>query len=83
MPLAFRDAHTHEVSSYDELRDVIGAEGGFAVGAWCGHPECEAKVKAETTATIRFLPVEPEDPESPCSVCGNPGTEKATWAIAY
>jgi prolyl-tRNA synthetase len=81
--LAFRDAHTHEVSSYDELRDVIGADGGFAVGAWCGDPECEAKVKAETKATIRFLPLEQEDPESPCSVCGRPGTEKATWAIAY
>lgn len=81
--LAFRDAQTHEVSSYDELRDVIGADGGFAVGAGCGHPECDAKVKAETKATIRFLPLEQEDPESPCSVCGSPGTEKATWAIAY
>ena len=52
-------------------------------GGWCGSPECEAKVKADTKATIRFLPLETEDPGAPCAVCGQPGTERATWAVAY
>ena len=81
--LAFREEHTHEVSSYEQLRDVIAGEGGFAVGAWCGDPECEATVKADTKATIRFLPLETEDPLAPCIVCGTRGAEIATWAIAY
>ena len=37
----------------------------------------------ETKATIRFLPLEPEDPGAACVVCGEPGVDTATWAIAY
>jgi prolyl-tRNA synthetase len=80
--VAFREANTREVGSYDDLRDSVG-QGGFSVGAWCGDDACEAKVKAETKATIRFLPLEREDPGAPCTVCGNAGVERATWAIAY
>jgi prolyl-tRNA synthetase len=81
--LAFREAHTSAVSSFEELRSAIEDPGGFAVGGWCGDAECEAKVKAETKATIRFLPLEPEDPGAPCIVCGRPGVDRATWAVAY
>lgn len=80
--LAFREANTRDVSSYEDLRDSVG-QGGFSVGAWCGDDACEAKVKAETKATIRFLPLEREDPGAPCTVCGSAGVERATWAIAY
>ena len=80
--VAFRDANTREVSSYDELRQAVES-GGFAVGSWCGDETCEQKVKAETKATIRFLPLEREDPGIPCTVCGNAGVERATWAVAY
>jgi prolyl-tRNA synthetase len=80
---AFRDANTHHVSSYDELRSVIADAGGFVVGAWCGDAACEATVKAETKATIRFVPLEPQDPGAACVACGRPGVDVATWAIAY
>jgi prolyl-tRNA synthetase len=80
---AFREANTHRASSYDELRSTIAERGGFVVGAWCGDPGCEAKVKAETKATIRFVPLEPQDPGAACIVCGRPGIDVATWAIAY
>src|SRR4029079_6863299 len=81
--VAFREANSHRVSSYDELRQVIADQGGFVTGAWCGDPECEAKVKADTKATIRFLPLEAKYPGAPCVVCGRPGVDEATWAIAY
>ena len=81
--LAFREAHTFEVTAFDELRNVIEDPGGFAIGAWCGDPECEAKVKAETKATIRFLPLEPVDPGAPCVVCRRPGVDRAAWAVSY
>jgi prolyl-tRNA synthetase len=81
--LAFRAANTHRASSYDELRSAVVDQGGFVTGAWCGDAECEARVKAETKATIRFVPLEPEDPGALCVVCGRPGADTATWAIAY
>ncbi len=81
--VAFRAANTNEAATYEELRAAITDAGGFVTGAWCGAPDCEAKVKAETKATIRFLPLEQEDPGAACTVCGAPGTERATWAIAY
>jgi len=80
----FRDEHTFAVSSLDELHERIEDPGGFVVGGWCGDAECEARVKAETKATIRTLPLEgPEPAEGPCVVCGRPSVDTATWAIAY
>ena len=81
--LAFREAHTTHVRSYYELRDAIVDPGGFVIGGWCGDAECEAKVKAETKATIRFLPFEPEPADGPCVVCGQAAVDTAAWAIAY
>lgn len=81
--LAFRDSNSHEANSFDELRDGLAGEGGFWTGPWCGDPVCETKVTEETKATIRVLPVHQEDPGGACLVCGNPGTERATWARAY
>ena len=81
--LAFRAANTHEASDWATLSAGIVDEGGFWVGPWCGEVECEHKVSAETSATIRVLPLEREDPGAPCAVCGKPGTERATWAKAY
>ncbi|HEV2756137.1 MAG TPA: proline--tRNA ligase [Actinomycetota bacterium] len=81
--LAFREANTHEVSDFETLKEGVDAEGGFWVGPWCGDPACEERVTAETKATIRVLPLEQEDPGAGCTVCGRPGTERATWAKAY
>jgi prolyl-tRNA synthetase len=81
--VAFRDANSHRASSFDELKQLIADEGGFVTGPWCGDAACEATVKAETRATIRFLPLEVRDPGAPCIVCGRPGVDEATWAIAY
>jgi prolyl-tRNA synthetase len=81
--VAFRDANTHEAATYEELSAALVDAGGFVTGGWCGSPECEAKVKADTKATIRLLPLETEDPGAPCALCGQPGTEHATWAVAY
>ena len=81
--LEYRKAHTHTASTYDELRDGITATGGLWVGAWCGRGTCEERVTADTKATIRTLPLTPEDPGAPCAVCGQKGAETATWARAY
>ena len=41
------------VANYDEFKQVVEGKGGFIKAAWCGNPECEAKIKDETGATIR------------------------------
>jgi prolyl-tRNA synthetase len=81
--LAFREANTHQIESYDSFREGVEAQSGFWVGAWCGSEDCERKVSADTSASIRVLPLEREDPGAACCVCGRPGTEIATWAKAY
>jgi prolyl-tRNA synthetase len=79
----FRDRHTFRPKDMGEMSALLDDPGGFMVAPWCGSDECEAKVKAETSATIRFLPLEQTDPDGPCIVCGSPGTEEAAWAQAY
>ncbi|MDQ4143942.1 MAG: proline--tRNA ligase [Actinomycetota bacterium] len=81
--VAFRDGNMHEASDLQTLAEGVEAEGGFWVGSWCGDPSCEEKVTGDTKATIRVLPLEPEDPAASCIVCGKPGTERATWARSY
>jgi prolyl-tRNA synthetase len=80
---AFREAHTHEPSSYDEMKKLLAEPGGFMVGNWCGDGACETNVKTETKATIRLLPLEPEAVSGSCLACGAPATERATWALSY
>ena len=48
-----------------------------------GDGACEAEISAKTKASIRFLPLEPEDPGAACMHCGKPGVDVATWARAY
>jgi prolyl-tRNA synthetase len=79
--LSFRKAHTFEPHSYDELKQVI--ENGWAFSWWCGDPECEAKVKDETKATTRCIPLDQEPGNGACIVCGKAATEKAIIGRAY
>jgi prolyl-tRNA synthetase len=79
----FRERNSHEAATYDELRAGLLQAGGFWSATWCGRPECEQRVTADTRATIRVLPLEQQDPGAPCTVCGRPSVERATWGRAY
>jgi prolyl-tRNA synthetase len=81
--LAYREANTHEITSFDAFAAGVEERGGFWFGAWCGDASCEEEIAVKTKATIRFLPVEPTDPGAPCMHCGKPGVDTATWARAY
>jgi prolyl-tRNA synthetase len=80
---AFLDGNTHDIDDYDSFKSGIEEHLGFWKGVWCGDYACEQKVKEDTAATIRVLPLDREDPGAPCTVCGKPGTERAIWARAY
>ncbi|HVP21159.1 MAG TPA: proline--tRNA ligase [Anaerolineaceae bacterium] len=78
---AFRDEHIHEPRTYDELKSII--EDGWALSWWCGSSECETKIKEDTKATLRCLPMEQPGGSGRCIVCGQPAHEKAYFARAY
>jgi prolyl-tRNA synthetase len=83
--LAFRKSHTHDAKDYDELKKAV--ETGFAFSHWCGSAECEAKIKEETRATMRCIPLDQDNErlghEGACVHCGKPARERAIFARAY
>jgi prolyl-tRNA synthetase len=78
---AFRDAHTKEPKNYDEFKAAVDT--GFALAYWCGTPECEAKIKAETKATVRCIPLAQSEGPGACILCGQPSREKGLFGHAY
>ena len=81
--LAYREANTHQITSFDAFASGVEEQGGFWVGPWCGDGSCEAEIATRTKATIRFLPIDPTDPHADCMHCGKPGVDVAHWARAY
>ncbi len=68
---------------YDELVEYLREARGFVVAPWCGRGECEARVKADTSATIRCLPLDEPELDGACVCCGRPAVSSAVWAQAY
>lgn len=82
--LTFRKENTHEVDDYKQFKEIIEGRGGFIEAGWCGSPGCEAKIKEETKATIRVLPLGRNDIGSKsCILCGKKATDLAVFAKAY
>jgi prolyl-tRNA synthetase len=79
---AFMEANTHEARTYDELREIVAD--GWAKAYWCGDDACEARIKEETKASNRNIPLDQgEGGPGKCVVCGRPAEEWAYWARAY
>jgi len=83
--LRFREDNTRDASNYQEFKSIMENERGFIRAVWCGNEACEDKIKEETQATIRVLPLEPESAETDgvCVCCGEPGRTPAFFAKAY
>ncbi len=77
----FRDANTRSPKNYDEFRAAV--EKGFAYSFWCGSAQCEKKIKDDTKATLRCIPLEPSKETGTCICCGRPAQERAFFAKAY
>ncbi len=78
---AFRDANIHEPKSYDDLKSIV--QDGWAFAWWCGSSEEEAKVKEDTKATTRNVPLDQPAGAGRCVVCGRPAEKKVYFARAY
>ena len=80
--LAFREAQTREVNSYDEFKEEI-EKGGFLLCHWDGTPETEEKIKEETKATIRCIPLDGDRTPGKCMVTGKPSAGRVIIARSY
>ena len=81
--LDFRSENTTEVDSYDEFKRVLDEKGGFILAHWDGTAATEEKVKNETKATIRCIPLDDNDEPGSCMVTGEPSARKVLFARAY
>jgi prolyl-tRNA synthetase len=71
-------------SGYDEMIEYLRKTGGFVAAPWCGRRECEVRVKDESSATIRCLPLTDQPAHAAaCICCGRPAVTDAMWAQAY
>lgn len=82
--LKFRDEHITEVTSYDQFKEVLNTKGGFVSCFWDGEVDTEKRVKEETKATTRCIPLDyNEDQEGVCIFTGKPTTKRVLFAKAY
>lgn len=79
---AYREANTRTVDSYEEFKQEI-EKGGFILAHWDGTPETEARIKEETKATIRCIPLDRDETPGVCMVTGKPSTGRVLFARAY
>ena len=78
----YRAEHTTTVDTYEEFKEKI-EEGGFILAHWDGTVETEEKIKEETKATIRCIPLEGDTTPGVCMVTGKPSARRVIFARAY
>ena len=79
----YRNEHITEVDTYEEFKQVLETKGGFVSAHWDGSAESEERIKEETKATIRCIPLNVEDQEGTCILTGKPSSKKVLFAKAY
>ena len=81
--LKFREQNTRRAKNYEEFCEIMKKEGGFVMAHWNGSPEVEAKIKGDTKATIRCIPLDPDPVPGKCMVTGEPSEREVVFAVAY
>ncbi|WKB80472.1 proline--tRNA ligase [Cellulophaga lytica] len=79
----YRAKHITEVNSYDEFKEVLESKGGFISAHWDGTAETEEKIKNETKATIRCIPMDAKEENGSCMLTGKPSKNRVLFAKAY
>jgi prolyl-tRNA synthetase len=80
---AYRDAHITPADTWDEFKKLLEEKGGFISAHWDGSGETEEKIKEETKATIRCIPLDGIQEEGVCIYSGKPSPQRVLFALAY
>ncbi len=81
--LSFREQSTYQADTWEEFVDILDNKGGFILAHWDGTAETEQKIKEETKATIRLIPLNAQKEEGRCIYSGKPSTRRVVFARAY
>ena len=81
--LAFREENTRNADTWEEFVDILDSKAGFIMAHWDGTPETEQKIKDETKATIRCIPLNNKLEAGKCIYSGKPSTQRVVFARAY
>jgi len=79
----FRKENISQASTYEEFKKVLEAKGGFIYAHWDGTSETEEKIKNDTKATIRCIPLDAKEEDGKCMVTGKPSKRMVLFAKAY
>ncbi len=81
--LKFKEENTFHADTYEEFREIINNRGGFVMAHWDGTAETEERIKNDTKATIRCIPVNAKKENGKCIVSGKPSSRRVIFARAY
>jgi len=81
--LAFRNENIREANTWNEFVKLLDEKAGFISAHWDGTPETEEKIKEQTKATIRCIPLNNKQEDGKCILTGNPSKERVLFARAY
>lgn len=79
----FRSEHTTRVDNFYDFKEILETKGGFLLCHWDGTSETEDKIKEETKATIRCIPLDAPEEEGKCVYSGKPSKRRVFFAKAY
>ena len=79
----FTENNTRIVNNYDEFKSILNNEGGFISAHWDGSKETEDKIKKETKATIRCIPLNSVKESGKCIYSNKPSLQRVLFAKAY
>ena len=79
----YRTEHITEANSYDEFKELLDGKAGFIYAHWDGTSETELKIKEETKATIRCIPLDNKLEDGICIYSGKPSIQRVLFARAY
>ena len=79
----FTKENIRTANTYDEFKSIIKNKGGFVSAHWDGSSETEEKIKKETKATIRCIPIDSIKEEGFCMVSNKPSLQRVLFAKAY
>ncbi len=80
---SFQENNITPVNSYEEFKEVLDNKAGFVSAHWDGTPETEQKIKEETKATIRCIPLNNALEDGVCVFSGKPSVQRVLFARAY
>lgn len=81
--LNFRQEKTTKADTFDEFKRILDEKGGFISAHWDGTAETEGRIKEETKATIRCIPIDNTAEEGTCILTGKPSKQRVLFARAY